>query len=446
MIIHSKSVMKKLFCIILLALVCSANLYSQENLSLADAIKIALENNFKMRAAQHSLAIARNNNNWGEAGRWPSFDLVIGQNNTMADPSRNPQSFIRDKFYTTGVSLNASVNWVLFSGFRISLTKERLELLQAQSEGNAVMVMENTIQSVILAYYNAVLQQEKLQVINDIAKLSRDKYQYYLQKKDFGTNSTFELLQYKNAMLADSTNSLIQELAVNNSLRNLNLLMGQDSEKKYVLTDFLQAPDLKLTLDDLKQLVKKNNSNLVNQYINLQLQKTAVELAQSAMYPVVSFSLGTNDQFSYFKTSLFSGSATNLNYYANFTINFNIFNGGKTRRAIQNARIQEKIVQTNYNEMEFTIINQLVNLYELFVARKKILNLSSESFKSAETNLYLAEERFKTGTINSFNKRDIDLSYLNAALVRLEAAYNLIDAHTELLRISGSLVEIGEKK
>jgi outer membrane protein TolC len=438
--------MKHIATYIAIVLLFLNKINAQENLSLAEAIKIALENNFKMRAAQDNLAIARNNNNWGEAGRWPSFDLIIGQNNTMADPSRNPQSFIRDKFYTAGVSLNASVNWVLFSGFRVNLTKERLELLQAQSEGNAVMVMENTIQSVILAYYNAVLQIEKLQVIKDVAKLSKDKYEYFLQKKDLGTNSTFELLQYKNAMLADSTNALIQELAVNNSLRNLNLLMGQDSEKKYLLTDFLQTPDIKFTPEELKELVKKNNSSLVNQYINLQLQKTAIELAQSAMYPVISFSLGTNNQFSYFKTSLFEGNATNLNYYANFTINFNIFNGGKTRRAIQNARIQEKIVQTNYDEMEFTVINQLQNLYELFLTRKKILRLSSESFQSAETNLQLAEERFKSGTINSFNKRDIDLAYLNAALVRLESAYNLIDVHTELLRISGGLVEIGVKK
>ena len=40
------------------------------------------------------------------------------------------------------------------------IQKEQLELLEQQSEGNAALVIENSIQSVVLAYHNVRLQEE----------------------------------------------------------------------------------------------------------------------------------------------------------------------------------------------------------------------------------------------------------------------------------------------
>lgn len=427
---------------IALFLFCSINVSAQEKLSLSDAIKIGLDKNFKISIAQDQAAIAKNNNNWGEAGRYPTIDITINQNNNILDASNNPTSFIQDKIFTNSVAGNAVLNWVLFSGFRVNLTKDRLEMLQAQSEGNAVVVIENTVQSIILAYYNAVLQKEKLEVLRDLVRLSKDKYAYFLEKKEFGLITTFDILNIKNAFLADSTNLLLQQLAYKNSMRNLNLLLTQDVEKEIELTDFLIAPKESYDLNTLKEKMLKNNNNIQNQYINLELQRTAIELARSSLYPVVSFQMGANNSYSHFKTSLFSSDGSNLNYYGNFIINFNLFNGGKTKRAIENARIQEKITQTTTDELVFTLTSQLVNTNELYNARLAILALSTESYKSSEYSLQLAKERLQQGTINSFAFRDVQLTFLNSAMTRLDAAYQLINAHTELLRLTGGILDV----
>jgi len=47
---------------------------------------------------------------------------------------------------------------------------------------------------------------------------------------------------------------------------------------------------------------------------------------------------------------------------------------------------------------------------------------------------------FKSGAINSFNFRDIQLRYINASIRRLEAIFDLIDTETELLRLTGGIV------
>jgi outer membrane protein TolC len=83
----------------------------------------------------------------------------------------------------------------------------------------------------------------------------------------------------------------------------------------------------------------------------------------------------------------------------------------------------------------------LFNEYDLYNVRKTLLNVAIENLDAAELNLKIAEEKFRTGAINSFNYRDIQLIYLNAALQRLRAVYNLIDSSTNLTRLIGGFVE-----
>lgn len=414
----------------------------QTLLSLSDAIKIALERNFQIRIAKDQNSIAKNNNNWGEAGRYPSIDIRVTQNNSILDQSNNPTAFIKDKIFSSSIAGDASLTWLLFNGFKIKYTKERLALLQAQSEGNALVIVENTLHSVILAYYNAVLQKEKLDVFKRVTKLSKDKYDYYQKRKDFGTSSTFELLQFKNAYLTDSTNYLLQELNYRNAQRNLNLILSVEVETRYELSDFLNPIAENYNLDTLKSEMLNNNYNILNQFINLELQRANTGFAKGSMYPTVSFQTGASNQLSYFQTSQFSSDGSNLNYYANFTINFNLFNGGKTKRAIQNAKINERIAETSLQEKVYTLTSQLVTAYELYLTRVVILNLADESYRSAEYNLKLSAERYEKGTITSFDFRNIQLQFLNAAMTRLDAANSLISVHTDLQRLTGKMVQI----
>jgi outer membrane protein len=52
----------------------------------------------------------------------------------------------------------------------------------------------------------------------------------------------------------------------------------------------------------------------------------------------------------------------------------------------------------------------------------------------------IADEKFRTGAISSFEYRDIQLIYLNSALRRLEAIYDLIGSRTALTRLTGGFL------
>jgi outer membrane protein TolC len=415
--------------------------WSQSDLSLSAAIQQALSGNYQIIINKKTAIIAQNNNSWLEAGLLPVLTANFSQNNSWNNQN-NPTSFINGKFENHNTSGNLDANWVLFGGFKVSITKQKLAALQEQSEGNAAMVVENTIQSVILGYYNAKLQEKKLEVLEKLLQQSRDKMALAEEKEKLGSMSSIEVLQLQNALLTDSTNYLLQQLAVKNAYRNLNLLLGREVDVEMQLIDNLEIMPLTIDLASLKERTIANSQTLKNQFVNIALKQQDKKLARSALYPVLSVSTGYNRSVSSFSNEQYSTSGnTSFGYYANFSLRFTLFNGAKAYRAWQNAKISEDIARVSFEEQKATVINQLTSNYDLYQTRLLILKLTRENVIIAEKNLQVAKEKFDLGAINSFDFREVQKTYLNASLAHLEAIYNLIDTQTELLRISGALLE-----
>jgi outer membrane protein len=430
--------MKNTFTIFLLVISFIAS--AQAPLSLSDAIRTALEKNYQIKISKINVEKAANLNNWGQAGMLPSVSFNLNQNNSLNQVD-NPAAFIRGQYIFNSARANVDAGWTLFNGFRMWATKDRLELLEELSNGNATLVLENTIQAVILAYNTVLVEQKKMEVIQKVLNLSRDRFLYTRERQLLGVAVTFDVLQAKNAMLTDSSNVLMQQMILKNSIRNLNLIMAEEADAMFMLTDALQPVTEYYQPGPLKERMLSNNVSLRNQFINNQVLKKDVSLFQADRYPRLHLNTGVNHSENFLNVEGFPQRRGNArDYYVNFTLSFNLYNGGRARTAMLNAAIDETVGKLTLREMELTMTNQLHNLLDLYITRMQLLNLSNENLTSAETNLQFAEERFKNGTITSFEFRDVQLIYLNIALSNLSSVYDLIESHTEILRLSGGIV------
>jgi len=129
------------------------------------------------------------------------------------------------------------------------------------------------------------------------------------------------------------------------------------------------------------------------------------------------------------------------NFYGNFTLSWNLFSGGNRKRAVQIAKIDEGIGLVALDQMHLELNNRLANLYEFYQVRQELLMVARENLEAAELNMQISKEKYESGAINSFNFRDVQLIYLQAALGELQAIYAFIDAHTSLLRITGVIIQ-----
>ncbi|MEQ8811664.1 MAG: TolC family protein [Imperialibacter sp.] len=447
--------MKKILLTFGMALVI-LNSYAQTEepkiteLSLSEAIATGLDNNFSIKIEKQNIDIATRNNSWGQAGLYPSLTFNLSQGFSRTEIN-NPTSFVQGAIQSRNLQPSLSLNWTLFNGFNVQITKERLEFLQQQSVGNATIVIENSIQGIVEAYYTVRLQEEQLSIFERSLQLSKDKYNYSKLKGELGSAVTFDILQDKSAYLTDSSNYITQLYNVQNALRNLNLLLGIDVETSYDLTDSLTVQIQPFTLDELYARMVANNSNLKNQYINQEIFKRDIGIARSAMYPSVTMSLGGSDNNqvqNLTKATFLNGSvgeagikSGNTNYNANFTLSFTIFNGGRIRRQIENARVNEQIAAIRVDELKQSLKNSLINTMEFYRLRARLYQIAIENRQTAEFNLTLGEDRYRNGTISSFDFRDLQLNYLRSALSELQTKYNLVESEVELMRLTGGILE-----
>ena len=430
---------------------------AQENLSLSDAIKRGLERNYDILIESKNVEVAGNNNNWGEAGRYPTVNLTLNQNNNLQDNVKTafPTS-TQGKTSSQLVNPGVNLNWTLFNGFKINISKYRLETLQRQSEGNASVVISNTIQSIILGYYLAVLEKERLSEFQKQLKLSTDKYEYVKVKSEIGSAVSSDLLLEEANYLGDSVNYLNQQLSYRNALRNLNVLLAEDDLNiKYNLSDDLKVVASDYTLEQLKSNLESNNIDLKNQYLSQAIIKHDLQTKKSDKYPTVSLNAGFSDNrqsFNLSKATFFTGDGftsgpnSSLNsvtdtYFANFTVSFTLFNGGKINRAIQNAIMQEDIENLKTTKMKQSLNKDLIEAFDQYIVRKQLHEINSRRLNATQTNLNISEEKFKNGTINSFDYRIVQNNYLTSAIQRLQSLYNLIDSEVSMMRLTGGIIE-----
>lgn len=427
--------------------------YSQDTLSLADAIAIGLENNYQVRIFKKQLEIDKNNNAWGTAGRYPNISFNTAATG-VADRYVNPallaearnslgdSALVVNTQQTLNVTPSVNLNWMLFNGFAINITKSKLAYLQEYSEGNTVIVIQNSLQSILLAYHYVLLDKEALAVLNEVKTLSADRYRYVLSRKEFGNAVTFDVLQAQNNYLADSANALRQEINYNNSRRNLNLVIAEPVNREFDVVGEVLEIDQDFVLSDLVSKLESNNATLQNQYINQEILRKNVDLSKSELYPSLSLSAGFGRTYTGLYGDLETYSWENNGYRANasLTLSYTLSNGGNVRRAIQNARIQQEIGDIRTEEMLQSLYNSLYNTLQQYNIKRQLLHVANVSVESSRLNMQIAEEKYRSGAINSFNYRDIQLSYLNAARDQLTAKFNVIDSYTELLRLTGGIV------
>lgn len=423
---------------------------AQETLSLTSAINTGLANNFSIQIEEQKKLQASNNNNWGQAGALPSVILNAseGLSNTNIN---NPASFLSSgSIKSSSFNPSLTANWTLFNGFNVKMTKERLGLLQTQTDGNAEVIIENTVQAIILGYYRVLLEEERTEVFRSSLKLSNDRYSYSKLKGELGSAVTFDILKDKNSYLTDSSNYIVQVLNHRNAIRNLNLLLGKDVDTSYTFEDSLTVEKKVFSLDELFARMTASNSNLKNQYINQEILKRDILISKSAMYPTVSLNLSgsKNWQSQDLSDAVFANgtngesgiSSSTANLAANLTLAFTLFNGGRVQNEIKNARIQERIGQLQIKDLELTLKNNLISNFDTYNLRKSLLDIANDNVQTSELNLQLGADRYKNGSINSFDYRDLQITYLQTALSYYQSIYDLLETEVELMRLTGGIL------
>jgi len=420
-------------------------IFAQNELSLMNAIKIGLQENYDIQISAKNKKISQINNNWANAGALPNINLSAKKEESLSDQTNNPTSFMPYELKSTNINCSANMSWTLFNGFAVRANKSKFKNLEKISDNNATLTIENTIQGIILQYYNCVLQQQRVKLLQKVISLAKNRLEYQQAKYDIGVSGKIDLLQIENAMLTDSSNLILQQLNYSNSVKNLNLILGIDIEKKWILTDTIDAEIKLFNYEDLKASTIADNTSIKNQYYNIQLSKQDIKLTMAPFYPVVSVNSGAAYNKSAYDignlANEFDNTGKSVNYFANFSVNFRLFDGGKLYQNIRALKAQKEINELQLEKETKEVLHQLSLNNDKYNICISTFSLNKKAFRLAEINYQLATNKQNRGTINSFILRDIEIAYITSGINYQQAAYNLMESKIALLKITGGIIQ-----
>jgi outer membrane protein len=426
------------FCLLFI----SITLVAQEKLTLQQAIEMALKNNYDINIVKNNAIIAANSNTLGNAGMLPKVDLQASTNlANNATKQEFSSGLTVDKSGVKSTNINAGVylSWTLFDGMKMFATHKRLQEMETMGALSSKIQIENSVSQIIVNYYNVVRQQQLIKGLSENITISEERLKIAQKKLEIGSGSKLDVLQAKVDMNAQTSNLYRQKTNLSELKTNLNLLLARKGDVEFDVENDIPN-EFKLKYDDLKSSIEKNNLELKVAQTNTAIISQTIRESKSQLYPKLNF----NANYLFARSENQAGFALlnqNLGLNLGLTASWTIFNGLNTANQIKNARLQLDNANYEFNNTKALLDAQLYSMFKRYQDDAKILELEEENTKLAKEAVDIALERFKIGSSNSLELKEIQKSY-DDALTRLsEARFNAKVSETQLMKLNGEIVK-----
>ena len=124
------------YCILIIVCFAFQLVNAQNALSIDDAINIALKKNYDIRIARNDAQVSKENNTPGNAGMLPTLGIVgsgsYAVNNTTQKLAGGTENSYPNSA-SSSLSLGLQLNWTLFDGGKMFVTKSKLNEIQLRN-------------------------------------------------------------------------------------------------------------------------------------------------------------------------------------------------------------------------------------------------------------------------------------------------------------------------
>ena len=418
-----------------------APLTAQNVLTVREAVKKALENNYNVRIAQNETYIYAANNTLGNAGMLPDVSLNFGQvynfNNTRQE------FFSGDKregknARTTNINANIQANWTLFDGMKMFVNRDKLREFENLGMINLKLMMENTVSQVMETYLMIEYQKKRITTIQDAIGISKERIDLAKLRKEVGTASDIDVLQAEVDINADSAAMINQLLVLRNLKVRLSNLMVSDPDIDFETTDVQSFPPV--NLDELMINAAGRNKILELADKNIVLANLTIGQWEANKYPVID--LNTGYSFSRMNAEI---GILKFNQNAGFSVGltgrWNLFNGLNNKREIQVAKLNMESQKLKKEQVWANLRSDLQSYYNVYSNANIMVNQESKNIAIARRNLDIMQEKMRIGTVISIELRQAQMNLIDTEFRKITAEHDSNMAMLELLRLSGSLLQ-----
>jgi outer membrane protein len=429
-----------IFLLTVIAIPSAASAQESEVLTLEEAIRTGIENNFGIRISRNLQQQAENNYSIGNAGFLPSLEASATRTERVEDSqfeSANGDSQTNNGARSSSTSAGINLNWTIFDGMQMFASYNRLGALKEISDRELRFDIENLVTDIVLTYFNVIRISEQIRTLSNNIDVSLERIDIEEAKVEIGSGSEYELLQARTDLNADRA-ALIRE---NNVLTEtkilLNRLLSRDPGTDFSVNREIDVNRF-LSREELFVKLMEDNAELSIARMQQEVSRLELKEIQGERYPQISLSSG----YTYSRNQN-DGGFFRLNETTGFSVGvtarINLFNGFDTSRRVQNAQINRKNAELALESQQLALESDFLARYRAYQNSIELVDLEEQNLENADETLEIAIERFRLGTISSLEFREAQRTFVAAESRLTNAKYDAKVAETELLRLSGEI-------
>ena len=446
--------MNKVFILFIIVIVLINSSKAQDKLTKEQALDFALENNFGIQVSRNNTEITKNNSNILNSGYLPTVSIsgggnYIGSDSEIAFPGQfddqgNP---IPNRIFEGQESqrYNASVNlnYTLFDGLGRTYIYKQLKEQYNLSELQLRETIEYSILQIFEVYFSIAQFTESSRIFKQNLEVSKERQKRAQSAFIHGQGNKLAVLNAQVDVTNDSISLIQVNQQLDNSKRDLNLLMNQPIDKDYSVeleVNFIPEIQIESWIDTAPE----KNVELLKQKSNIQINSYDIKINQSGYLPTVGLvgSYGWNLNKSP-ATAFFPG--TNNTTYSvgvGASLSWNLFDGGRTTTRVKNAKLNFENQELIAQEARLSFDRDLLNALQNYRNTKEIFEIQKKQVETATYNFDRSKSQYQLGSITAIEFRQAQINLANAKNQRAIAKFQAKLSELQLIRLTGELLNV----
>ncbi len=425
----------------LLAIFAAFVAFAQNPVVPADQlVRIALETNYDIRLSQADVEIAGLNNTRANAGMLPTLNLVANENFTLS--AFNQKLANGTEFNALGAPFNAAnaglqLNWPLFDGRRMYITKRRLEAQASLGEFNLRTAVQTTTANVLQNYYTIVRGRLQEKALTEIITLNEERLRIAEARLAAGFAAQTDALQARIDLNQRRADLINQQTATASAKRSLNQLLVRASNTPFEVDENLvntYQPDRNALLEK----ILAQNPTLVALQKTAEVAALLVDENRTLGKPRIN-GLGQLSAQRSDNGAGFTVSNTQAGLTVGASLIVPLYTGGDIRRQVQVSQLAAQQSLLRVEAQRVAVETELDNQIALFQTQQQVLVLEEENVRNARENLTVSTERFRLGQTTGLEIQTAQNTLEQALSRRNLVLYNLKVAELQLRFLAGAL-------